>query len=922
MSPMMKQFFEAKRVCPEALLLFRMGDFYEMFFDDAKTAAKLLGLALTSREKGSGGTPMAGFPHHQLDQYIAKIIAAGYRAAVCDQMEDPKLAKGIVKRAVTRIVTAGTVTEETLLDPKESNYLAALCFQSDNGKWIIDNQAAGTRTGLSKMEQSQITVFNSQLAGIAWLELSTGAFYATTVPAQFVAEHLARISPSEVVVSDALKDSPTLVQGFNIQVTKRPEWTFNLRTAYDALLKQFQTTTLEGFGFTDSPQDQLALRAAGAILDYLNETQRQTCVHVDSIQAFHTNTQLEIDEASRRSLEITRTIRTGRRDGSLLGVLDRCMTPMGSRYLGESVAGPLLEIETTNDRLDAVEEFFNDDSRVSEIREQLRHIYDLQRIMTRIVQGRGTPRDLAMIARTLRTLPFFKTKLADAKSKRLLQLRDEIDPCEDLTVLLENALVDDVPLNIKEGGFIRGGFNAELDELRVLQRGGKDWIANYQADEIARSGIGSLKIGYTSVFGYYIEITNVHNEKIPANYVRKQTLKNAERYITPELKEYEEKVLSAAERAVELEMQIFADLRKQTAERRTAMQASAKALAALDVIVSLASLARERGYCRPKLVNEPTLEIIEGRHPVLDALEPAGTFVANDTVMDETHGQIQLITGPNMAGKSTFIRQTALLCIMSQVGSFIPARSATIGVCDKIFARVGASDEIGRGQSTFMVEMMETARILNQATAKSIVILDEIGRGTSTYDGMSLAWAITEYLHNQINCRTLFATHYHELTDLADSLDKVSNLNVAVRENNGDVTFLHKIVPGAADKSYGIHVAKIAGVPKDVVRRAAEILKELENSVIREPNMAGDMRETSVGANISVGADRKSVSDTDSLPPNPKTQPTARFATDGGQFLLFGSDVHPVLDELRDLNLDELRPVDALKILSEWKQMV
>ncbi|GHT22718.1 DNA mismatch repair protein MutS [Planctomycetales bacterium] len=892
MSPMMKQFFEAKKICPEALLLFRMGDFYEMFFDDAKIAAKLLGLALTSRERGPDGTPMAGFPHHQLDQYIAKIIAVGYRAAVCDQMEDPKTLKSgqIVKRAVTRIVTAGTVTEETLLDPKESNYLAAVCF-------------------------AQTAVVLNSFAGIAWVELSTGAFFATCVPADLVSEHIARIAPSELIISDNAPETNYQLSVNNYQLTKRPDWTFNLRTAYEALLKQFQTATLEGFGFTDSPKDQLAVRAAGAVLDYLNETQRQTSVQIDSIQAFHTNTQLEIDEASRRSLEITRTIRGGRRDGSLLGVLDKCMTPMGSRYLGECVAGPLLDIDVINDRLDAVEELYNNDAVRNAVAEQLRKIYDLQRIMTRVLQGRGSPRDLSMIARTLRTLPFFHDRLSDVQSIRLKQILNNIDPCGDLTELLDRALIDDIPLNIKEGGFIRSGFSTELDELRLLQKGGKDWIANYQAKEIQRSGIPSLKVGFTSVFGYYIEITNVHNEKVPENYVRKQTLKNAERYITPELKEYEEKVLSAAERAVEREMQIFADLQKQTCERRTAMQNTAKALAALDVIAALASLAREMGYIRPVLVRESVLNITDGRHPVLDALEPAGTFVPNDTIMNiegvntesgehspaGKAGLIQLITGPNMSGKSTFIRQTALLCIMAQTGSFIPARSATVGICDRIFARVGASDEISRGQSTFMVEMTETARILHQATPQSLVILDEIGRGTSTYDGMSLAWAITEYLHERISCRTLFATHYHELTGLADTLDNVSNLNVAVREQAGDVTFLHKIVPGAADKSYGIHVAKLAGVPKEVVNRAADILAEMESGKWKiEDNTKNNVNSQQYGL---------------------QTKPVSTFKTSGGiQFSLFGEENHPVLDELRELDIDELKPVEALQLLAKWKR--
>ncbi|GHT19303.1 DNA mismatch repair protein MutS [Planctomycetales bacterium] len=859
---MMKQFYEAKKICPDALLLFRMGDFYEMFHDDARVAAPLLGLALTSREKGPDATPMAGFPLNQIDNYIAKIIAAGYRAAVCDQVEDPKKAKGIVKRAVTRIVTAGTITEDAMLDPKRSNYLTAV--------W--------------REPKEIMTRVSSSLAGIAWVELSTGAFYAASVPNRQVAEQLARISPSEIIFSDTEEfDCPISPVP---QLTKRPDWTFGLHTAYDLLLKQFGTATLEGFGFTDQPADVPAIRAAGAILDYLNETQRQTSTQIDSITAFRINAQLEIDEASRRSLEITSTIRGNRREGSLLAVLDRSVTPMGSRYLGESVAGPLVDIHEINQRLDAVEEFYHNDVLVSEIRDNLRRISDIQRIMTRVLQNRGTPRDLSAIGRTLRLLPFFKEKLANVQSPRLIQYREQIDTCEPLAELLTAALVDNIPLNTKEGGFIRTGFSAELDELRQLQSGGKEWIAQYQVKEIERSGIPSLKVGYTQVFGYYIEITNTHQTKIPNNYIRKQTLKNAERYITSELQDYEVKVLTAADKSITLEHEILAELRQRTCDMRQPMRQTAKALAALDVIAAMAALARERGYCRPKVVEDSILNIVDGRHPVLDALEPAGTFVPNDTILDPQYGMIQLITGPNMSGKSTFIRQTALLCIMAQLGSFIPARDATIGICDRIFARVGASDDVSRGQSTFMVEMTETARILNQATAQSLVILDEIGRGTSTYDGLSLAWAIVEYLHDKLGSRTMFATHYHELTDLSEMFDRIRNLNVAVSEKNGNVAFLHKIVPGAADKSYGIHVAKIAGVPKEVVQRAGTILDELEQNHVKTSTLG------------------------------------KKFLVGSMQFSLFGSDDHPVIEELRELNVDDLKPLEALKLVAEWKRTI
>lgn len=865
LTPMMKQYNEAKKICPEALLLFRMGDFYEMFFEDAKIAAQVLGLALTSREKGPNGMPMAGFPHHQLDSYIAKLIAAGYRAAVCEQMEDPKKAKGIVKREVTRIVTAGTLTEETLLNPKKSNFLASICQDSRTPNLEV---------------------------GLAWVELSTGEFFATAVPGKQIAEQIARILPSEIIYSDKeIFDCPIF---FKAQLTKRPDWTFSHRTAFDLLLKQFGTSTLEGFGFSDKSFDVQAIRAAGAILSYLNETQRQISVQIDSITAYRIDSQLEIDETSRRSLEITTTIRGGNRDGSLLSVMDRCITSMGSRLIADFISSPLANISNINARLDAVEEFYHDDLAVRDIRENLRRIYDLQRILTRILQNRGTPRDLAMIARTLRTLPFFRVKLENAVSSLLKSIHESIDPCESLSELLSVALEDDASTNFKEGGFIRSGFNTELDELRHLQSGGKDWIAQYQAREINRTGIPSLKVGYTRVFGYYIEITNVHRDKVPDDYIRKMTIKNAERYITPQLKEYEEKILTSGERANNLELDLFEMLCKKTCEKRQSMQCTARALAALDVIASLALIARERGYCRPQLVEEPTLKIVEGRHPVLDALEPAGTFVPNDTLLDDKHGQIQLITGPNMAGKSTFIRQTALLCVMAQIGSFLPASEAIIGICDRIFARVGASDEISRGQSTFMVEMTETARILNQATQRSLVILDEVGRGTSTYDGISLAWAIVEYLHDKIECRTLFASHYHELTDLSETFEKIHNLNVAVKEQNDDIAFLHKIIPGTADKSYGIYVAKIAGIPKSVVKRAREILDELEQTHVK---VTTHSNESEMFQNV-------------------------RRRMGAIQFSLFGPENHPVLEELRDLDVDNLKPLDALQIVAKWKDIV
>jgi DNA mismatch repair protein MutS len=868
---MMKQYEEAKRACPDALLLFRMGDFYEMFRDDAKTAARILNLALTSREKGENAIPMAGFPHHQLESYLAKLIAAGMRAAVCEQVEDPKLAKGLVRREVTRIVTPGTVTDDALLDPRESNFLAAV--------------APGDPVGL------------------AWVELSTGRFVAAGFSARQLPDQLARIAPAECLLSDDGTPLPTYLSD-RMMATRRPAWAFSHETARQVLAKHFGTVGLEGFGFSDTPADVQAIRAAGAVLDYLTETQKSSLDHIDRLLPYHSLGTLEIDESSRRSLEITRTIREGRRDGSLLSVLDQTVTAMGSRLLADWVANPLTDVAAIRTRLDAVGELVGDQSLCSDLQESLRRVYDVERLLARVATGRASPRDLSFLGRTLRMLPAVKAKLTARRSELLTRIEGTIDLCPELRATLEAALADDCPLAANEGGFIREGFSAELDALRELAHGGKQWIARYQAQEIERAGIPTLKVGFNKVFGYYIEITNAHREKIPIEYIRKQTIKNAERYITPELKEYEEKVLTADEKSKDLEYRLFLDLRNVVAADRRRMQATAAALAEVDVLVSLAELARQRNYCRPVIVDEPVLRIIDGRHPVLDIIEPEGKFVPNDTLAgsqgvcgsdltdqpDAANGFILLITGPNMAGKSTYIRQVALLTLMGQLGSFVPAREAVIGVADRIFARVGASDELTRGQSTFMVEMTETARILNTATSRSLVILDEIGRGTSTYDGMSLAWSVVEQLHEHVGCRTLFATHYHELTDLAKSLSGVKNLNVAVREWQDEVVFLHKIVDGAADKSYGIHVARLAGVPREVIERSKEILAQLEEEHL----------DASGRAKIA--------------------RPVKQAKKTHLQLTLFGPADHPLLDELRQVDLNNLTPIQAMQLIGRWQE--
>ena len=855
-TPMMKQYQEAKRACPDAILLFRMGDFYELFHDDAKIAARTLNLALTSREKGENAVPMAGFPHHQLESYLGKLIAAGFRVAVCDQVEDPKQAKGLVRREVTRIVTPGTVTDEALLDPRQSNYLAA--------------------------------VAPGDPAGVAWVELSTGRFVAAAFERRQLADQLARISPAECLLAEGADAVPGLLAE-QMMLTRRPDWAFALASARDALAKHFGTATLEGFGFT-SESDGPAIRAAGAILDYLTETQKSSLDHIERLTPYRSGDALEIDESSRRSLEITRTIRDGRREGSLLAVLDRSVTAMGSRLLADWLAAPLTDPKAIDQRLDAVAELVDQPALTDDLRQTLRRVYDVERLLARVTTGRASPRDLSFLGRTLRCLPPLKAKLTARASRLLNRLEAEIDLCVDLRARLDAALVDDCPLSSRDGGFIREGYHAELDSLRQLRSGGKQWIAGYQAEETRRTGISTLKVGFNKVFGYYIEVTNAHRDKVPDSYIRKQTLKNAERYITPELKEYEEKVLTADEKAKELEFDLLVELRDAVAASRGRMQSTAAVLAQIDVLAGLAELARERNYARPKVVDEPVLEIHDGRHPVLDIIEPDGTFVPNDTHAGGDSGTILLITGPNMSGKSTYIRQVALITLMAQIGSFVPVRRATVGIADRIFARVGASDELTRGRSTFMVEMTETARILNTATERSLVILDEIGRGTSTYDGISLAWAVVEYLHEHVACRTLFATHYHELTDLEQSLDRVKNLNVAVREWQDEVVFLYKIVDGAADKSYGIHVARLAGVPRQVLERSKDILAQLE-----EEHLDGEGR-----AKIARRPERPRAGDI--------------------QLTLFGPADHPLLDDVRSVDLDQTTPLEALQLVKRWQE--
>ncbi len=860
----MQQYRELKARDPDALLLFRMGDFYELFGDDAERASALLGLTLTSRDKGPDAVPMAGFPHPALETYLSKIVQAGLRAAVCEQVEDAREAKGLVKRDVVRIVTPGTLTDDELLDPRTANYLASVV--EVGGK-----------------------------LGLAWVELSTGRFSLTGLMRHELADELARLCPAEILISELAREAPwarALALQSGMAMTVRPSWDFQPEQARNTLFDQFKTTTLAGFGVDDrSPEVQ----AAGALMAYLRETQKAALGHITRLSPFRRANTLGLDEMTRRSLELVRTLREGKRDGSLLNVIDCSATPMGARLIAEWLTSPLTSIEQIADRLDAVDELLTNVALREDLRGLLGQAYDLERLAGRIGTGRASPRDLSALAKTLAILPKLKARLTARTSKRLNELEAALELCPEIRAEIEAALCDDPPLAVKEGGLIRDGYHAGLDDLRASASGGKTWIARFQAEQVKRTGISGLKVGFNKVFGYYIEITHAQAQsrgaEIPEDYIRKQTIKNAERYITPELKEYEEKVLRAEDRAHELEYELFVTLRDRvSAEAPRLIQAGA-VLAQLDVLSALAELAAKHGFCRPEIVAESVFEVEAGRHPVLDALLPAGDFVPNHIELGGDKGTVLLITGPNMAGKSTYIRQVALIAILAHLGSFVPARRARIGIVDRLFARVGATDDLSRSQSTFMVEMSETANILNNATSRSLVILDEIGRGTSTFDGISLAWAITEHIHDVVGCRTLFATHYHELVELEKTKPRLRNANVAVHEKDGEIVFLYQIVPGGADQSYGIHVARLAGVPAGVLERAREILKFLEKQHGPDPGMPEG--------------------------PIKRKVKTGRALTGS----LFAALPDPLLDELRQVDMKDLTPDAALELVRRLRPL-
>jgi DNA mismatch repair protein MutS len=798
---MLRQYLDLKSRYADALLLFQMGDFFELFFDDAEEAARTLNIALTSRSRaGEERIPMAGFPIHAAETYMKRLLEAGFKVVVCEQVEDPATARGLVRREVTRIVTRGTLADPAALDARSENYLAAAAFEKD--RW-----------------------------GLAYLSLSTGEFCLTEgAGGDSLGDELWRLKPAELVVPEdgGGEELPVALLPFSEPPVKRslPAFAFDKRSARRELGKTLGTLFLEGFGVTD---DHLGVAAAGAILRYLKDSRNAQLTHLDRVLPYSREDYLGLDEATLRHLEIFENWRTGGRAGSLLEVLDTTITPMGARQLGRWLRFPLKDLPQIEARLDAVQ-FFKDNSLLRQRwRQSLKGLGDLERLTARLGLGQASPREVAAVRHVLGRLPALKEMLSGELPGLAAQAVDEMEDLSDLHDLINRALVDDPPPTLAAGGLIREGYDSELDELIGLARDGKSYIARLEKQERQRTGVASLKVRYNKVFGYYIEVSKANLHLVPEDYIRKQTLVNAERFITADLKEYEARVLGAEEARLKRETELFQDLRRRLGEEAPRLKKVALALAKLDAWAALAEVAALAQYCRPRLVEDVRLNIIQGRHPVIERFLPAGGFVPNDVLLDEA-SQVLIVTGPNMSGKSTILRQVALTVLLAQIGSFVPAKEAVVGLTDRIFTRVGAVDDIGRGQSTFLVEMHETARILHQATPRSLVILDEIGRGTSTFDGLSLAWAVAEHLHDLagVGVKTLFATHYQELTELARLKPRVKNVQVMVTEADGTIVFLHQLAPGAASQSYGIQVARLAGVPQAVIDRATEVLENLE----------------------------------------------------------------------------------------------
>ena len=865
-SPMMQHYLATKEKYKDCILFYRLGDFYEMFFDDAVNVSRELELTLTGKDCGQEQrAPMCGIPYHAAESYIAKLVQNGHKVAICEQLEDPKLAKGIVKRDVIRVVTPGTVTESNLLEEKRNNFI--------------------------------MSIFKKGIFfGIAVCDISTGDFYSAEIKEENNFERLldeiSRYSPSEIIANEMLYDCgeeiSKIKERFDVYISTEDEEKFSEET--EEIYMQYALSDDKGNIIKDLEKRPFAVAAINGLIKYIEDTQKTKLEHINKITIYTITKYMSLDINARRNLELTEKMRDKSKKGTLLWVLDKTATSMGGRLLRRWISDPLIDVKEINNRLEAVKEFKDDIILRGELSSSLKGVYDIERLAGKISYGNANARDLNSLKSSASKLPEIKKMLANAKSGMLKNLYNELDTLDDIFQLIDKAIVDEPPILITEGGVIKMGYSPEIDELKTAMIDGKTWLVQLEAREREETGIKGLKVGYNKVFGYYLEVTKSYLSQVPDRYIRKQTLTGGERYITEELKELESKVLGAEEKVVALEYKAFSEIREHIKSQIQRLQKSAMAVSQLDVLCSFAQVAEDFNYCMPEVDDSGIVDIKDGRHPVIEKMLPSGAFVANDTYLDKESNRVSIITGPNMAGKSTYMRQVALITLMAQIGSFVPATSAHIGVVDKIFTRVGASDDLSMGQSTFMVEMMEVANILKEATANSLVVLDEIGRGTSTYDGLSIAWAVAEYIENKEKCgaKTLFATHYHELTQLEDTLEGVKNYSIAVKEKGEDIIFLRKIIPGGTDESYGVHVARLAGVPKAVTQRANEILKKIE----RKNVLVNKAQEKE---------DKKQVS---------------------GQLDLYNFKLAEIAHELDKVNVNELTPIEALNTLVKIKEEI
>ncbi len=874
LTPMMQQYLQTKNEYKDCILFYRLGDFYEMFFEDAVLVSKELELTLTGKNCGlEERAPMCGVPFHAVDNYLSRLVQKGYKVAICEQVEDPKLAKGIVKREVIRVVTPGTNTDPMAMDEEKNNYIMSVVYIADK-------------------------------FGVAIADVSTGDFFVTELNSQRkLIDEIQKYNPVELIHNDSFSisgiDLENLKNRYHISISSLDAWYFDDQTCCNNLMTHFHVNNLQGLGLSDY---DCGVIAAGSLLRYLQDTQMNDLSHITAIHPYTTDHFLMIDSSSRRNLELVETLREKEKRGSLLWVLDKTKTAMGARLLRSYIEQPLVDKAMILARQDAIAELNDNAITREELREYLQPIYDLERLMTRIVYQTANARDLVAFQSSIGMLPPIKQLMGDFHCSLLKGFYDSLDDLQDLFTLISSAIVEEPPISLREGNLIKDGYHPEVDRLRTAKNEGKSWLADLEEKERNKTGIKNLKIKYNKVFGYYLEVTNSYKDLVPDYYMRKQTLTNAERYITPELKEMEDTILGAEDRLVGLEYELFSQIRQQIAGEVKRIQSTAKIIANIDVFASLALVAEQNNYCRPEINEEGTIDIVEGRHPVVEKMISHDLFIPNDTYLDEKNKRISIITGPNMAGKSTYMRQTALIVLMAQVGSFVPAKTANIGLVDKIFTRVGASDDLASGQSTFMVEMNEVANILRNATEKSLLILDEIGRGTSTFDGLSIAWAVVEHISNPklLGAKTLFATHYHELTELEGKLSNVNNYCIAVKEKGDDIVFLRKIVPGGADKSYGIQVAKLAGVPDEIIKRAKEIVEQLSQNDLAEATKR-----------IETGDFEK----------YQEFQPTQNLEM--SQISLFDTMTdNDIIEEIKALELTHLTPIEALNKLYELQNKI